>query len=291
MEIRSMTGYGRGETKDGLSWTVEIKSVNHRFLEIYVRLPRPWLSLEDNIKTYVKKRISRGRIDVFVNLSSDALPSKIIIDNDLVGSFRAKLEEIKEKFNFEGPIALSLLSLMEGAFSYEQNFSGEEELWVSLVPALEAAMRGLVLMRTAEGENLGQDLTAGLCSIENKLAVIKERGDEVPKIYIQRLGQNLERLTPMLVVERERIEAEVAIMAERSCINEEIVRLSSHIHELRAAMNNPGLAGKKMDFIAQEMFREANTIASKASDYEITKEVIDIKSEIEKIREQIQNIE
>ena len=291
MKIKSMTGYGRGETKGEYSWAVEVKSVNHRFLEIYVRLSRPWLFLEENIKGFVKERVSRGRVDVFVNLSSKTLPARVEIDKALVKNYHSKLMEIKDEIGFDGPITLSLLSLMPDAFCVEETLPKEQELWDSLAPALEEALEELVAMRAREGESLGLDIDMRLEAIEDKLDIIRERADVVPEGHIKRLRQNLERLTPGLAVEQERLDAEIALMAEKSCITEEIIRLSSHIGQLKATISSEGLIGKKMDFIAQEMFREVNTIAAKSSDYEITKQVIDIKSEVEKIREQIQNIE
>jgi len=279
-----MTGYGRGESKAEYFWVVELKSVNHRFLDIYVRLPRPWLQLEEKIKNFIKEKISRGRVDVFVSLKSDNIPSEIKIDKNIVENYYKKLVEIKQDIGFEGPISLSLLSMMPEIFSLEELEPSEQDMWDSLEPALNEAVSNLIVMRQKEGHNLWQDILMRLQIIEDKTEQIYARSDVVVEEYRQRLVQNIQKLAQDITLDPERLEAEVVLFAERSNITEEVIRLRSHIEQLRGMENSDGSVGKKMEFIIQEMYRETNTIGSKSSDNDIIKEVIEIKSELEKIR-------
>lgn len=289
--IKSMTGYGRGENRGKFHFVVEIRSVNHRFLEVFVRLPKPWLFLEDKIKSFIKGKIIRGRLDVYVNVYNENLPVDIKIDKSLVSNYYKKLIELKDEIGFEGPISLSLLSLMPNVLKLEEHSTLEQELWVSLIPALDEALNNLIKMRTKEGENLWKDLNARLELIKNKVKLIKERADVVPQEYKEKLMRNIQKLFSDVPLDEEKIEAEVVMFAEKSNITEEIVRLRSHLGQMQELLGSDEAVGKKMDFIAQEMFREANTISVKASDYNVSREIIGIKSELEKIREQIQNIE
>jgi len=289
--IKSMTGYGHGENQGKFHSAVEIRSVNHRFLEVFIRLPKPWFSLEDKIKNYIKGKIIRGRLDVYISMHEENLPVDIKIDKFLVNNYYKKLVELKNEIGFEGQVSLSLLSLMPNIFTLEQDPISEDELWESLLPALDEALNNLIKMRTKEGENLWKDLKTRLDIIKNKVELIKARADILPQEYKQKLMQNIQRLASDISFDEVRIETEVVIFAEKSNITEEVVRLESHLNQMQELLNSDDAVGKKMDFIAQEMFREANTIAVKASDYYVSKEIIDIKSELEKIREQIQNIE
>jgi len=289
--IRSMTGYGRGEQTGKFTWVVEIRSVNHRFLEVFVKLPRTWLMLEEKIKTFVKGKISRGRVDIFVNLSCENLPMDIKIDKSAVKNYYSKLTEIKQETGFEGPVSLSLLSMMPDLFVIQEEMPQEQELWEMLEPALDSAVKNLITMREKEGENLWNDIVKRLDIISGKAAFIAERSDVVVVEYRKRLAQDMERLLKDVALERDKIEAEVVLFAERSNITEELIRLKSHIAQMGKLQQSGDCIGKKADFIIQEMYREVNTIASKSSDYGISREAIEIKSELEKIREQIQNIE
>ncbi len=289
--IKSMTGYGRGENIGKYHWIVEIRSVNHRFLDIFVRLPKPWLFLEEKVKNYIKGKIVRGRIDVFINLYNENVPVNIKIDKTLVNNYYKKLIELKDEIGFEGPISLSLLSLMPNIFNVEEEFPTEQELWDTLVPPIDDALENLFKMREKEGENLWKYLYKRLEIIKNRTQLIEERAKVVPAEYRKKLMFNLEQLCSDISLDQQRIEMEVALFAEKACITEEIVRLNSHLDQMKELVNSEEAVGRKMDFIAQEMFREVNTIAAKSLDCGISKEVIEIKSELEKIREQIQNIE
>ncbi|MGB9814187.1 MAG: YicC/YloC family endoribonuclease [Thermovenabulum sp.] len=287
---KSMTGYGRGKSSQEFGWEVEIKTVNHRFLDIYIRLPKPWLFLEEKIRSFIKERISRGRVDVYINYCPENFVGEIKTDDKTIEAFYCKLLEIKEKVGFEGPITLQLLSLLPDIFKVEKNVN-DEELWVSLKPALNEAVMNLDKMREEEGKVLIADIEKRLDKITQKLDVIKSRREISLLEYKNRLEKRISELVDKNILDKERLEMEVAYFAERSDINEEIVRMESHIIQFKSlfGLNEP--IGKKMDFIAQELFREVNTIASKSADYEISKQVIDIKSELEKIREQVQNLE
>jgi len=289
--IKSMTGYGRGENQGKFHFIVEIRSVNHRFMEVFVRLPKPWFFLEDKIKSYIKGKIIRGRLDVFVSMYDENLPVDIKIDKTLVNNYYKKLIELKDEIGFEGQISLSLLSLMPNIFILQEDSTTEEVLWESLVPALDEALNNLIKMRTKEGENLWKDINARLELIKNKIQLIRERADVIPQEYKEKLMHNIQKLISDVSLDEDRIEAEAVIFADKSNITEEIVRLGSHLAQMQELLSSDDAVGKKMDFIAQEMFREANTISVKASDYYVSREIIEIKSELEKIREQIQNIE
>lgn len=291
--IKSMTGYGRGECQDEnkFSWVVEMRSVNHRFLDTFIRLPKPWLMLEDKIKSYIKGKIIRGRIDVFISQSHDSFPVDIKIDKTMATNYYEKLMELKEEVGFDGPISLSLLSLVPDIFSLEEEVPKEQELWDTLQPALEEALKNLVAMRAIEGQNLWKDVSMRLDAIKANVDTINDRAETVPGEYRERLMEHVKKLSSEIYLDKERLETEVVLFAEKSSITEELVRLKSHIAQMEELVDERDSVGKKMDFIVQEMLREANTIASKSSDYKISKEVIDIKSQIEKIREQTQNIE
>lgn len=289
--IKSMTGYGRGEVQNNISFTVEIRTVNHRFLDIHVRLPRTWLSLEEKIKRVIRKRLKRGKVDIYVNMVTTDLPINIEIDKMLLNNYYKKLTEIKQEIGFEGPISLSLLSMLPDLFLVEEQLPKEDELWNFLYPALIDALDNLIKMRRQEGKNLWSDISARLDSIYKEIELIVSRAKNVPCVYKDKLTYNLKNLCNDFTLDKDRVYTEIAILAEKSNITEEIVRLKSHLKQMKEVSQLAEPVGRRMDFIAQEMLREANTIASKSPDHEIIKSIVDIKSQIEEIREQIQNIE
>lgn len=289
--IKSMTGYGRGETQGDISFVVEIRSLNRKFLEVYVRLPRPWLLLEEKIKKKVQQKISRGRVDIFINMTGDNFPMDIEIDKVMAKNYYNKLVELCREAGFEGPISLSLLSLIPDIFKIQESFPNEDELWQRLEPALDTALKNLVIMREHEGQNLWHDIYHRLKKIKKLILSIKDRAEVMPKEYKDRLIQNLGKISEDILIDEERVYAEIALLAEKSSITEELVRLNSHIDQMVETATCSDSVGKKMDFIAQEMFREINTIGAKSQDFKISRDVIEVKSQLEKIREQIQNIE
>lgn len=286
-----MTGYGRGETQGDISFVVEIRSLNRKFLEVYVRLPRPWLLLEEKIKKKVQQKISRGRVDIFINMTGDNFPMDIEIDKVMAKNYYNKLVELCREAGFEGPISLSLLSLIPDIFKIQESFPNEDELWQRLEPALDTALKNLVIMREHEGQNLWHDIYHRLKKIKKLILSIKDRAEVMPKEYKDRLIQNLGKISEDILIDEERVYAEIALLAEKSSITEELVRLNSHIDQMVETATCSDSVGKKMDFIAQEMFREINTIGAKSQDFKISRDVIEVKSQLEKIREQIQNIE
>ncbi|MBO8434322.1 MAG: YicC family protein [Tyzzerella sp.] len=291
--IKSMTGYGRGESlSEDRKFTVEIKSVNHRYNDISIKLPRSMIFLEDKIRKTVSKSISRGKTDVYIGfetLSKDDICVKL--NETLAQAYVEKLDILKDKFDLEGKDTLSLVAKFPDVITVEKVQSEEDVIWDALYPALDEALKRFIEMRSAEGEALKQDIVKKADNIKLLVDGIKERAPFVVLDYKEKLTARLKELMDMVEIDEQRIATEVAIFADRGCIDEEITRLESHIVQLLDILSKGGLVGRKLDFLIQEMNRESNTIASKSNDISITNSAIELKSEIEKIREQIQNIE
>lgn len=291
--LRSMTGFGRGDySKDGKEFTVEIRTVNHRYSDIFIKLPRQIGFLEDKVRELVGKSISRGKIDVFVtyyNYSDDA--KSVTLDEALAKTYISAVEALRDKFGLKDDITVSLISKYPDVLRVEQNEEDEEILWSMLKIAVEKALTSLVTMREIEGERLKSDLLDRASYIEGMIREISERAPEVPKEYKIKLEARIKELLDQQTIDENRIAMEAAVFADRCSIDEELTRLRSHIEQLRQTLSFSQPVGRKLDFLVQEMNREINTIGSKANDLTITKIVVEIKSEIEKIREQVQNIE
>lgn len=291
--IKSMTGYGRGEnTAEDRKFTVEIKSVNHRYNDISIKLPRSMIFLEDKIRKTVAKSISRGKTDVYIGfetLSTDDVCVKL--NEALAEAYFEKLNILKNKFDIESKDTLSLVARFPDVITVEKVQSEEDVIWDSLYPALEEALTKFIDMRTVEGEALKVDILKKAENIKALVESAKERAPLVVLEYKDKLTARLSELMGMVDIDEQRIATEVAVFADRGCIDEEITRLESHIVQLNNILEEGGLVGRKLDFLVQEMNRESNTIASKSNDIKITQATIELKSEIEKIREQIQNIE
>ena len=287
--LKSMTGFGRGEYEDEkFSATVEMKTVNHRYNEVAIRLPRFLNPLEDRIRKTILRSINRGRIDVFITADyvNDGLCT-VKVDRPLAaaaGIGGCKLAEQAE---------ILYLARCPDVISVKEGFFDVETIWPQLEQALQQAVNNLVAMRETEGGNIYGDFIKRAALIEEKLLQIEARSPQVVEEYQERLSERINDLLEKYnqTVEPERLLQEVAIFADRTSITEEIVRLKSHIKQFREIINLNQPVGRKLDFLVQEFNREANTIASKANDYTIAQLVVDIKAEIEKIREQIQNIE
>ncbi len=293
--IKSMTGFGRGEYTDGKrNITVEIKSVNHRYSDISVKMPRRYGFAEDKIKSAVKGRLRRGKVDVSVmveNITENDI--NIRLNEPIARQYYDNLKTLKKDFDVEGDISLSLLATMPDVMKAIPDVEDEEEIIKAiLIPAEEAAVN-LEKMRSIEGEKLAEDLLKKGENIKKILDKIEERAPLVVKDYMERLKIRIaELLDGNATVPEERILTEAAIFADKCAIDEEITRLNSHLLQLAKIVKSGNEAeGKKLDFLVQEMNREANTIGSKANDITITGYMLEIKSEIEKIREQVQNIE
>lgn len=291
--IRSMTGFGRGEcAQDGKEFTVEIKTVNHRYSDVFIKMPRQMGFLEDKVRDLVSKGISRGKIDVFITFYNYSDDSKsVTFDEVLAKTYISAVEALRDKFALKDDITVSMIAKLPDVLKVEQNEEDEELLWSMLKIAVENALGSLVRMRENEGEGLKNVLLERASYIEGILSEISQHAPEIPKEYKIKLETRIKDLLDQQTIDESRIAMEVAVFADRCSIDEELVRLASHIGQMREALSNNQPVGRKLDFLIQEMNREINTIGSKANDLTITRNVVEIKSEIEKIREQIQNIE
>ena len=293
VEIKSMTGFGRGENKEGgKEFSVEIKTVNHRYSDIFIKMPRQLTYLEDRVRQIVSKSLSRGKIDVYISYDNFGEDSKeVLLDDVLAKSYINAVELLAEKYKLTNDISVSLISRFPDILKVEKTEEDEEEIWNLLKVAVERALQALIAMRAKEGNELKKSLLERAGYIEQILVDIKLRAPEVVKEYKQKLEIRIKELLEQQTVDESRIAVEVAMFADRCSIDEEIVRLASHIVQLRHTLDMEQPVGRKLDFLMQEMNREINTIGSKANDLQITKNVVEIKSELEKVREQIQNIE
>ena len=296
--IRSMTGFGIGEFSDEISKvTVEIRSVNHRYLDIYVKMPRRYSFAEETIKSAIKERIHRGKVEVSVSVDNiGKSDSDVRLDKELAARYYSVLSELRDSFDFgeDSRVSLSLLSKMPDVIVTTPAAEDEEAMARRLLGATEKALDDFCNMREAEGEKLAADLSARADTIQEIRDQIEKRAPEIEKEYAAKFKARVEEiLGGVYEVPEERIALEAAIFADKANITEELVRLGSHISQLRGFLQSDGTAaiGKKIDFLIHEMNREANTIGSKSNDREITSHMLELKAEIEKVREQVQNIE
>lgn len=291
--IKSMTGFGRAELQDEVRrFTVEIKSVNHRYLDFNMKMPKKLSVFEAAIRGVLKEYMQRGKVDVFIScedFSSGRM--QLHYNSELAGRYLEYFRQMEKEFTLENDIKVSHLSRCPEVLTMEEQEIDVEELWSELEKALRAAGEQFAASRQVEGENLKRDLTAKLDSLQANVRRIEERAPEILSEYRNRLETKMKELLEDTQMEDSRIAAEVVIFADKICTDEETVRLNSHIENMKTALNDGEGIGRKLDFIAQEMNREANTILSKANDLETTNIAIELKTEIEKIREQIQNIE
>ncbi|TMJ06502.1 MAG: YicC family protein [Bacillati bacterium ANGP1] len=292
--IRSMTGYGSAEMlTPARRFTVEMRSVNHRFSEILVRLPRDLSALEDRVRALVQSRVLRGRVDVTIMREErGARPKTVRSDTDLARAYAQALRELADVLGVAGEIGLSHIVSLPDVVKVEEAREDVEVLWPDLSRAVEEAVIALVGMREAEGRRLAADLLTRLDHVEGFARVIEGRARVAAAEYAQRLRQRVAELLREVPVDEARLAMEIAIFAERVDISEEVTRLRSHLAQFREDVTNAaGAVGRRLEFVLQEMGREANTIGSKASDLEITRAVIGVKSELESLREQVQNVE
>ena len=290
--MRSMTGCGRSQQREG-AWevTVELKAVNHRFLDIACRLPRSLAFLEEIVRKTLNARLRRGHVDVFVTVArTDASDRQVQVDEALAAAYRDAAERLAEVLGRAQRLDLAQLMAMEGVVTVTESDMDEEAVSAACRRAMDEAIDQLCAMRAREGDSLRADLTVHLDAAAALREQILLRAPGVVEDYRARLQQRLAQLGAD-GVEPQRVAQEVAIMADRCAIDEELSRLQSHIAQLRAYLDAQDETGNKMDFLIQEMNREANTIGSKASDAQIAQLVVDLKSEIEKLREQVQNVE
>lgn len=291
--IRSMTGFGRGEAReDGKEFLVEIKSVNHRYNDIFIKMPRQISFLEERVRDSIGKVISRGKIDVYISYEDSTLQSNSIhVNEGLAAAYIKALELLRDKYGLNGDISVSLLARFPDVLKVKESDADEEKTWQLLKTALDCALNALIAMRENEGDKLKRNLYERSCAVENSLKQIALRAPCVVSEYKQKLENRIKELMEQQTMDENRLAQEVAIFADKCSIDEEVVRLDSHIIQLREAFDAQQPVGRKLDFLVQEMNREVNTIGSKANDIVITNYVLELKSEIEKMREQIQNIE
>jgi len=292
---RSMTGYGRAEAVlTGRKFTVEMKSVNHRYLETSLRLPGILLPLEKEIKKRIGEQFSRGRIVATFRVDSDVNAEnggRFVLNLPLIRNYHALLSQLKDELQLGDEISLSMMAGFRDAFVTTETVQDPETLWDGLSRVLDEAIRMLTEMREQEGESLKRDLTARLSLIAGFLEAIAGRAPQVVLDYQKRLVERVRELTGGMAIDEARLLQEVAIMAEKSDITEEIVRFRSHIDQFTGLLTGGDAAGRKIDFLIQEMGREINTIGSKSGDAEISRNVIEVKGELAKLRECVQNIE
>lgn len=289
-----MTGYGKGEYENELyRFTVEIKSVNHRYNDISVKMPRHISYLEDSVKKAIKEKISRGKVDVYINLeyvNESAIDVKV--DIPLALSYKNALEELRAELNIEDSIRLNNILGMNEVVKTERKNIDENLVADCLMKSLAKAIEYITEMRGKEGEELKKDMLIKLDNIESFLEVIEERSPSVAVEYRDKLRDRIDELLDNSIsIDEERLSSEVVIFADKSSIDEEIVRLKSHIKQFISILEEDDSVGRKLDFLIQEFNREINTIGSKANDIIISKNVVELKAELEKIREQVQNIE
>ena len=291
--IKSMTGFGRCEIqRRSRKFTVELKSVNHRYLDVNIRMPKKLNFFETAIRTLLKSYANRGKVDIFITYE-DLSQTQVSVKYKaaLAAEYLKYLKQMEEEFGLENDVRVSTLSRYPEVFTMEEQSEDEEELWNGLKEALEGAFTQFVETRKTEGENLKKDILSKLDLLEEQIVFIEERSPQIIAEYRAKLEDKMKELLADTQIEENRIAAEVILFADKICTDEEVVRLKSHIQHMRNTLEEKEGIGRKLDFIAQEMNREANTILSKANDLEASNHAISLKTEIEKIREQIQNIE
>ena len=291
--IKSMTGFGRCEVqKDSRKFTVELKSVNHRYLDVNIRMPKKLNFFETAIRTLLKSYANRGKVDIFITYE-DLSQTQVSVKYNaaLAAEYMKYLKQMEDEFGLENDVRVSTLSRYPEVFTMEEQSEDEEELWNGLKEALEGAFTQFVETRKTEGENLKKDIISKLDLLSEQIGFIEERSPQIVAEYRAKLEDKMKELLADTQIEESRIASEVILFADKICTDEEVVRLKSHISHMRNTLEEKDEIGRKLDFIAQEMNREANTILSKANDIEVSDRAISLKTEIEKIREQIQNIE
>lgn len=291
--IKSMTGYGRAETAiQGRGFVVETKSVNHRFLEISLRMPSVLFPLELDFKKKIGEKFKRGRIEVFIRLEAETadIPGANL-NLEVVRNYLAVLQRLKDEFKLAGEVNLQMLAGFRDIFSQPAEDELSTDILNHITGLIDEALAMLLKMRQEEGAAIYQDMEQRLTVIKNILEIINARAPQVVAEYQKRLAERIKELTAGCALDESRLVQEVALMADKSDITEEIVRLRSHIVQFEALLQSEDAEGKKIDFLLQEMNREINTIGSKSNDAEIARQVIEVKSELSKLREQAQNIE
>lgn len=292
--VKSMTSFGRASSTQGSKhlFSIEMKSVNHRYLDVNVRMPKSMIALEEEIRKLINKSLSRGKVDVFINLKGNSEGNGVAkVNLELAKSYLKCLMDIEESLGVKNDITINQIARYPEVITVVEEEDSIEEIFEEIKPLIKESLLMMEGMRTVEGEKLKEDILLKISEIEVLVEEIARIADRVPKAYKIKLEERLKKLLESVDIDENRIALEIAVIADKSAVDEEITRLSSHINQLRKTFEDSGTIGRKLDFIIQEMNREANTIASKSSDVDMTNIVINIKNLIEKIREQVQNIE
>ena len=293
MLIKSMTGYGRAvETVNSREFTVELRSVNNRYLDCTVKLPRSVSFAEEAVKQAVKASITRGKVDVYITIRSEnGADAQVTLNTAMVEGYLAAMEQMAEKYPVKNDISVSLLSRMPEVFSVEKPEVDEEQLLADLMSVVNKALEGYDAMRAREGQALENDLRSRGATIEGLVSQVEAGNAQTVIDYRARLEAKLREVLASTTIDESRILTEAAIFADKVAVDEETVRLRSHLQQMYSMLTTGGAVSRKLDFLLQEMNREANTIGSKCTDVRLARIVVDIKAELEKIREQTQNIE
>jgi len=291
--VRSMTGYGRyQETVDGMDITVEVKSVNHRYYEYSSRVPRAYGFLDERLKSHVQNYISRGKVDVYVWIETvDSPGSEVCINHSLAESYVNALKELSDKYGLKNDLAAYELAKFPEVLTVKKEAEDEDAIWQSVCVVADKALERFVEMREAEGKALRNDILNRADTILKAVEFVEERSPVTVREHMMKVEARMRELLSGAAVDEQRLLTEAAIYADKIAVAEETVRIRSHLEQLKSFLDSSEPVGRKLDFLVQEINREANTIGSKCQDVELARVVIDIKAEIEKIREQIQNIE
>lgn len=291
--IKSMTGFGRAqETVDGMTVTVELKSVNHRYFEFTAKVPRTYGFLEEKLKSFLNARVSRGKMECYVSSENlEESDMEVIVNPSLAKGYVDALRTLSETFGLKEDYSAISIAKFPDVLTLRKAPADEEKIWNAVQKVTELAVERFVTMRETEGEKLRADILSKADTILEHVAFVESRSPQTVREYHEKLRQRMEELLENTQVDEQRLLTEAAVFADKVAVDEETVRLRSHISQLREFLNADEPIGRKLDFLVQEMNRESNTIGSKAQDVEIAKRVIAIKAEVEKIREQVQNIE
>lgn len=291
--VKSMTGFGRGDYVGVRKKTVmEIKTVNHRYIEILVKMPRQYSFLEERIKRFILDNISRGRVEVYIKMENTKEQHRQVqVDKEIALAYYKALKELAAITDTHLDINILELASLPDVLSIEEVQENPDEIWDDLAPALDQALEMLLAMRTSEGDKLKMDLEERINVLNSSQVRVTAKSSQLVVQYREKLQNRLQELLDKSQLDESRLAMEVALLADRSDISEELVRLRSHFNQFLQILQDKNPVGRKLDFLIQEMNREVNTIGSKANDLEVTQQVVDMKSELEKVREQVQNIE
>lgn len=292
--IKSMTSFGRAQSEEGkeICFSIEMKSVNHRYLDVNIRMPRIMFALEEKIRNIISKRLNRGKVDVFINYKNYGNSvGKPKLNMELAKEYYKCLKQIRNELNVIDDMSTTEIARLPDVITLEEHEGNLDNILNEISPLIESALDLMDEMRIKEGEKLKEDILSKVQMIETYVGEIEKVADIIPKSYKKKLEERLNELLAGVDVDESRIALEVSILSDKAAVDEEITRLKSHLSQIRNTLNLDEPIGRKLDFIIQEINREANTIASKSTDIGMTNKVIEIKNAIEKIREQVQNIE